>query len=207
MTRLAISVEGQTEEEFVNESLAAHLRGKGIYTTPVLIGRARRRVQGGGNVTVDGLAKEMRHLRHSHDAVTSLVDFYGFKGKSGKSPEVLVQAIRDQIGGSDERSVFPYVQVHEFEGLLFSDVTAFEGIFYDPPIAELRLIRSEFDTPEDINDSSETAPSKRIGQLIRGYRKTLHGPLLALEIGLDGMRRECPRFHAWLCRLESLAKV
>ena len=207
MTRLAISVEGQTEEEFVKESLAAHLQSRGIYVQPILIHRARRRVQGGGNVTVDGLAKEMRHLLLSHDAVTSLVDFHGFKGKGGKSPEVLVQAIRDRIGGSDERNVLPYVQVHEFEGLLFSDVTAFERIFSDPPTAELSSIRSAFETPEDINDSSETAPSKRIGKLIQGYRKTLHGPLLALEIGLDGMRRECPRFDAWLCRLESLGKA
>ena len=103
--------------------------------------------------------------------------------------------------------MLPYVQVHEFEGLLFSDVTVFERIFSDPPIAELSSIRSAFDTPEDINDSSETAPSKRIGKLIQGYQETLHGPLLALEIGLDGMRRECPRFEAWLCRLESLGKV
>ena len=207
MTRLAISVEGQTEEEFVKESLAAHLQSRGIYVQPVLIHRARRRVQGGGNVTVDALATEMRHLLHSHDAVTSLVDFYGFKGKGNKSPEILVQAIRDRMGATDERYVLPYVQVYEFEGLLFSDVTAFERVFSDPPIAKLSSIRSDFDTPEDINDSSETAPSKRIGRNIQGYQKAKDGPLLALEIGLDGIRRECPRFNAWLCRLESLGQV
>ena len=101
MTRLAISVEGETEEEFVKEALATHLQSRGIYATPVLLDRARRRVQGGGNVTIDRLASEMRHLRHSFDAVTSLVDFYGFRGKGARSPDGLVQAIHDCIGRFD----------------------------------------------------------------------------------------------------------
>ena len=204
VTRLAISVEGETEEEFVNQSLAVHLRDRGVYATPVLLGRARRRAQGGGNVTIQGLAREMQHLRTSFDAVTSLVDFYGFRGKRSMSPDDLIQAIRSGIGVSDDGSVFPYVQVHEFEGLLFSHVDAFESVFPDAPIADLTSVRLGFDTPEDINDSRETAPSKRIGRLIEGYRKRLHGPMLADHIGLERMRKKCPRFDRWLGRLESL---
>ena len=116
MARLAISVEGETEEEFVKEALATHLQSRGIYAIPVLLGRARRRAQSGGNVTIDLLAREMQHLRHSFDAVTSLVDFYGFRGKGTRSPDTLVEAIHDRIGRPDDGSVFPYVQVHEFEG-------------------------------------------------------------------------------------------
>ena len=204
MARLAISVEGETEEEFVKEALTIHLQSRGIYATPVLLGRARRRRQGGGNVTIDRLAREMQHLRNSFDAVTSLVDFYGFRGKGTRSPDVLVQAIHDRIGRFDDESVFPYVQVHEFEGLLFADVDAFQTVFQDAPVDDLRSIRSTFDTPEDINDNTMTAPSKRIGKLIRDYRKRLHGPLLAVEIGLERIRSECARFDAWLRRLESL---
>lgn len=204
VARLGISVEGETEEEFVKEALATHLQSRGIYATPVLLGRARRRAQSGGSVTIDRLAREMRHLRHSFDAVTSLVDFYGFQGKGTRSPDGLVQAIRDRIGRRDDESVFPYVQMHEFEGLLFSDVDAFQAVFRDAPVDDLRSIRSMFHTPEDINDNAMTAPSKRIGRLIRGYRKRLHGPMLAVEIGLGRMRRECVRFDAWLRRLESL---
>ena len=204
MTRLAISVEGQTEEEFVKRSLAAHLDGKGIYATPVLLGRARRRAQGGGNVTIGRLANELRHLRYSFDAVTSLVDFYGFRGKRSMSPDDLIRAIHDGTGRPDDGSVFPYVQVHEFEGLLFSHVDAFESVFGDAPIADLKSVRLGFDTPEDINDRRETAPSKRIAKLVADYRKRLHGPDLADLIGLERMRKECPRFAGWLRRLESL---
>ena len=206
MTRLAISVEGQTEEDFVKDLLAAHLQGRGVYVTPILIGRARGTGQGGGNVSIGLLAKEMRALRAGFDAVTSLVDFYGFRGKGTMSPDHLLRAIRESIGQFDERFVFPYVQMHEFEGLLFSDVDAFESVFPDPPVADLRSIRSEFDTPEDINDSSTTAPSRRIKGLIPSYRKRLDGPLLAFEVGLDGIRSECPRFDAWMRHLESLGE-
>ena len=207
MIRLAISVEGETEEEFVKEVLAGHLRSRGIDTTPVLIGRARGgAVHGGGHVTTDRLAREMRHLRHSFGAVTSLVDFYGFKDKDDRSPDALLRAIRGAVGQIDERFVFPHVQVHEFEGLLFSDVDVFQNEFGGRVVADLRAIRSGFETPEDINDSSKTAPSKRIQELIPTYRKTLHGPLLADDIGLDRIRSECPRFDAWLRRVESLGE-
>ena len=204
MIRLAVSVEGETEEEFVNELLAPHLRRGDVYPTPVLIGRARGRVRGGGNVTIERLAREMRHLSGSFDAVTSLVDFYGFRGKGRKLPDDLVRAIRNRLSQSDHRSVLPYVQLHEFEGLLFSNVEAFGRIIPDAPVTELKLIRSKFGTPEDINDHSEAAPSKRIETLIPRYRKTLHGPLLALEIGLETIRSECPRFDDWLGQFEAL---
>lgn len=206
MIRLAICVEGETEEDFVNESLATHLASRGVLATPVLVGQARPGRRGGGNVTIDRLVLDMRILRYSHDAVTSLVDFYGFGGKGTLSSDDLLQAIRDRLGESDERFVFPYVQVHEFEGLLFSDVDAFDGLVPRAPIEGLRAIRLEFETPEDINDSSTTAPSKRIQRLIPTYRKRLDGPGVAREIGLDGIRRECPRFDAWVGRLEGLGE-
>lgn len=187
-------------------SLAPHLQRSDVYATPVLIGRARHRGKGGGNVTVDRLAREMRHLRASFDAVTSLVDFYGFRNKGSRLPNELLEAIRNRIGQSDERSVLPYVQLHEFEGLLFSSVEAFGRILPDAPVAELKSIRSEFGTPEEINDRAEAAPSKRIETLIPHYRKTLHGPLVALEIGLATIRNECPHFDDWIRRLEALGK-
>lgn len=148
----------------------------------------------------------MRHLSKSFDAVTSLVDFYGFRDKGSKLQNELVEAIRNRISQVDERTVLPYIQLYEFEGLLFSDVEASAQILPDAPVAELKSIRSEFGTPEDINDHPDTAPSKRIEALIPRYRKTLHGPLVALEIGLGTMRRECPRFDTWLGAIEAFGE-
>ena len=207
MIRLAISVEGETEEEFVKGALGEHLRGKGVHPTGILLGRARRRARRGGNVTMAGLADDMRRLRHSFDAVTSLVDFCGFRDKGAKSADDLVQAILGRIGDVDPRFVFPYVQVHEFEGLLFASPDAFGRILPDAPVPELRSIRLAFKTPEDINDRSETAPSKRIAKLMPRYRKRLDGPKVASEIGIGTIRNECPRFGAWLSRLEALSET
>lgn len=95
--------------------------------------------------------------------------------------------------------------MHEFEGMLFSDCRRFAGGIGRPDLAAaLQGIRDQFASPEEVNDSPETAPSKRILQLIPGYEKPLLGTLAALEIGLPAIRRECPHFRGWLDRLASL---
>ena len=71
-------------------------------------------------------------------------------------------------------------------------------------IQELTAIRKEFPTPEDINDDPNTEPSKRIEQIFADYDKPTDGPLIAQEIGLAAIRAQCPRFNAWVARLESL---
>lgn len=209
MIRLAISVEGPTEEEFSNNVLAGHLRSHGIEPRPILLGRGRGRGDGGGNVNVGRLASEMAFLYRSFDAVTSLVDFYGFRDKHGTTVEELESLVRRKIVqtvGRNENRILPYVQMHEFEGLLFSDVNAFSSLPEAPPefVDLLGDIRAQFRTPEDINDNRDTAPSRRILGAIPRYRKRLHGPLVAMEIGLEAIRAECPRFNAWIVRLESL---
>ena len=100
----------------------------------------------------------------------------------------------------------PYVQRHEFEGLLFSDVEVFATQIDFPHdcVSALLTVREQFTTPEDINDHYETAPSKRLASVIPRYRKVLHGAVLAGKIGLDAIRAQCPRFDVWLTRLEAL---
>ena len=211
MIRLAVSVEGQTEEEFVKGVLKAHLLSRDIEADPILIGAGTD--GGGGNVTVKRLTSDMARLYHSHDVVTSLVDFYGFLKKGDRTVDALeahiLQTIGEQIGeGWDQNRVFPYVQRHEFEGLLFSNVNVFatQNDFPDDCVAALLAVREQFTIPEDINDSPQTAPSKRIAGVIPRYNKRLHGPILAEEIGLDTIRAECPRFNAWVTYLESLGE-
>ena len=203
MIRLAISVEGRTEEEFVNNVLADHLRDRDVEPVPIPLD---------GNVTVERLASDMAKLIWNFDRVASLVDFYGFRNKNTATREELEQQIRraveEKVNRSwDQSRLIPYVQQHEFEGLLFSDVDAFARIPDAPEdcIEELRRIRLLFPTPEDINDSSVTAPSKRIKKLIPRYDKVVHGSLIAGETGLENIRMECSRFNAWMTCIESLA--
>ena len=203
MIRLAISVEGRTEEEFVNNVLADHLRDRDVEPVPIPLD---------GHVTVERLASDMAKLIWNFDRVTSLVDFYGFRNKNTATREELEQqlrrAVEEKVNRSwDQSRLIPYVQQHEFEGLLFSDVDAFARIPDAPEdcIEELRRIRLLFPTPEDINDSSVTAPSKRIKKLIPRYDKVVHGSLIAGETGLENIRMECSRFNAWMTCIESLA--
>lgn len=208
--RLAISVEGQTEEEFVKDLLGEHLRSFGVDVTPVQMGSARNRWKG-GNVSESALIAEMRLLSHNFDAVTSLVDFYGFRGKRDRTADELVADLREGLRGElGPRArfdrVIPYVQLHEFEGLLFSRPDAFRSIpdATEESVAEFHSIRARFASPEDINDSASTAPSKRLRKALPRYRKTVDGPRVARRVGLTVIRQECARFNAWLERLEAL---
>lgn len=203
MTRVAISVEGRTEVAFVNRILAPELHRAGVYPQPIPLG---------GNVTVDRLASDMSNFVWSFDFVTSLVDFYGFRDKGSDTREDLETRIREAAIAKinrplDDSRIFPYVQRHEFEALLFSDASAFSilsGVENDV-VDDLLSIRSRFGTPEDINDSPDSAPSKRIQNLIPRYPKVAAGALLAERIGLEKIRAECPGFNAWMTRLGSLA--
>ena len=206
MIRLAIVVEGQTEEAFVNQVLLNHLLPVDVVPTPFLIGRR------GGNVTVNRLAVDMATSFWNFDYVTSLVDFYGFRDRGRGGPDALQIRISEAVDSLIKRNwnksrVFPYVQCHEFESLLFADVDAFSRLSKtsDMMLQELTRIRSQFPTPEDINDRRDSTPSKRIAGVIPRYNKGIDGLELAIAIGLDKMRAECPRFGAWLEHLESLA--
>ena len=206
MKRVAIVAEGDTEEEFVKQVLGPHLEARGVIT-------AAMKPSGlGGNISVDRLAPVMAKLSWNFDAVTSLVDFYGFKGKlSGESATDLEARIDSSVRRhnpqrTDTVPQFAYVQQHEFEALLFSAPAAFNVIPSLPPNAldALEQVAHQFATPEDINDDRNTAPSKRIVLAVPNFRKRLHGPVIAKEISLAAIRDACPRFHAWASQLESL---
>lgn len=71
--------------------------------------------------------------------------------------------------------------------------------------AALQSIRQAVQSPEEINDSPMTAPSKRLERIFgRGiYSKPEHGPIIAQEIGLDAIRSQCPQFDTWVRHLEN----
>jgi hypothetical protein len=228
MARLLVHVEGLTEEDFVNEVLREHLVSAGFDSVHArIIGNARlRRRRGGVRPWPEVRRDIINHLRQDSGCIaTTMVDFYGlpqqgtaaWPGRSGATgPHVeqkasrvenaLSQSIVSGMGPNfDPRRFVPFVVMHEFEGLLFSDCVAFSrGVGHPAVEPELSLIRNTFDTPEDINDSPLTAPSKRIEDIIPGYEKPLFGSLAALEIGLASIRSECPHFDGWLAQLEAL---
>lgn len=228
MARLLVHVEGQTEESFVNEVLRDHLVNQGYESVDArIMGNARlRRRRGGIRPWLSVKQDIIKHLRQDLGCfVTTMVDFYGMPQegqgawpgraaagrlavpqKASCVEKALRESIAAEIGGHFNAKRFtPFVVMHEFEGLLFSDCFAFGQAIGRPDLeSDFTQIRGEFETPEDINDSPVTAPSKRIEGLLPGYDKPFLGTLAALEIGLARIRTECPHFDSWLTHLESL---
>ena len=118
----------------------------------------------------------------------------------------LLNDVVKEMGSSfDRRRFVPYVAVHEFEGLLFSDCDGLSRSIYRPDLKDaLAAIRRQVESPEAINDSQETAPSKRPLALMPEYKKPIYGCLAAMRIGLDCIRRECSLFDQWLMALEAI---
>lgn len=227
MARLLIHVEGETEETFVNEALAPHLYGIGYQKVSArLLGNSRNRDRRGGIRSWNSVRADIiKHLKEDRECLaTTMVDYYALPkdgsrawpgrleagGKPFPEKAPLVQAalfadIRRELGDDfHARRFVPYVMMHEFEGLLFSDCQRFATGIGRPELAEeFQSIRDAFPSPEEINDSPITAPSKRVEALVTGYQKPLLGALAALEIGLENIRKACPHFRAWVEQLEN----
>lgn len=216
MIQIKITVEGQTEERFVKWLLAPYLKARGLNMQPVLmLNSLVRRSRGGwgnGNYQVfkAGIMPLLKaYPLHFH---TTLVDYYGLAQDWPRYAQALalptvyerVHALEAAFAADvNHPNLIPYIQVHEFEALLFSradlmdDYLETEGAFTQ--------MRAEFSqNPEFINNSRATAPSKRILSLRPSYKKTVDGLLLAQSMGIEAMRQACPHFNDWLTRLEGL---
>ena len=223
MKRLIIIGEGQTEQAFCKDVLQPHFVHKHIYIDNPTISKS-----GGGIVAWKHLMADInRFLKgESQCVVTLLIDFYGINDKhefpaweaakmipdKSKRMAHLESAMADEIGADYQHRFIPYIQVHEFEAVLFSDRKIFERCFTANEYQDYALLEAtfnEYDNPEDINDSPETAPSKRMEKIVRDYTtkpstKSFWGPMLAQEIGLQKIRSKCPRFNAWINKLENI---
>lgn len=220
MIRVHVICEGQTEEMFINELLQPALLDKGVWLVPALVGKPGHK---GGNLKFERLQADIKNrlLGEPTAYCTTFFDYYGLPSSfPGKSPQhstadittkssLLKKAMMDKltylIGEGAVRRFIPFVQMYEFEALLFSDPIAFAKSLNKKHLAqELSKILRQFNSPEHINDNPMSAPSKRIEALVTGYEKPLMGTLAALEIGLGEMRAKCQLFNSWVTTLENL---
>ncbi|HWR51446.1 MAG TPA: DUF4276 family protein [Bryobacteraceae bacterium] len=215
-------VEGQTEASFVESVLAAALWPNDIHLNAILLGVPGHK---GGHPSYDRVRKDiLLHLKQDRNVYCStMLDLYGLgKGFPGAPvppglPGItkatrIEQAVKADICSAvpdlrpDIRFV-PYIQVHEFEALLFSDPRLFAAAILQPRLERtFQAVRDGYATPEDINDGATTAPSKRVCEAFGSYRKVVHGATAATRIGVESMRRECPHFRSWIEQLSRLAQ-
>lgn len=206
---LIVVVEGQTEEEFVNESLRPWLNSHDIFDVRAIKIRTSRDAKG-GNVSYQKFKSDVtRLLKQEKDVfVTSLIDFFRLPSSfphydaarkmidSEKRVEFLENAIAMDI---DSERFLPYIQLHEFEALLFTSRLGFESLpnLQRRQFIEINEIMAAYPNPELINDNPETAPSKRLKKIYPGYNKVLHGNFVILENTFTALLEKCPRFRNW----------
>ena len=218
MKRIIIVCEGQTEQMFCERTLAPYMLGKGYIIQAPTIKHSR-----GGIVKWEILQKQIEtHLKSDPTAfVTTFIDYYGIYSKFGfpswEDSEKIVDknnrissleaGMKDGIDGAFHNRFVPYMQLHEFEGLLFNDINIIKDQIPQQDlvgVAELEKTFDDYSNPEMINNGATTAPSKRLSRIISGYNKIVYGDILAETIGLVRIRNKSPRFNAWITTLESL---
>ena len=219
MSRVLVFVEGQTELTFVRETVAPHLSQFGLATHSTMAGKPGS----GGVPPFSRLLGEIVALlrKDSNIICTTMFDFYGMPSNwpqrreaasvsSHQKKAVLVEngvaeAVYQEMGNSFNRRRFiPYVQMHEFEALLFSNPQILGETIQLRSAKKLHEIVERFENPELINDHPHSAPSKRLIQINAAYQKILHGNLAAKRIGLQQMREKCPHFNLWINKLEQI---
>lgn len=223
MKRIALSVEGQTEERFVKKILQPYFEPKEIYLEPKIL-VTKRVIDGpnykGGIIRLEKAKREIEILLKSthFSLVTSLYDLYGLHEtflptdpdfESITDPYKKINAIEEKLRKDINNHRFlPYIQPHEFECFLFIDGDITSNNFLNCNKEGVKQVINETlakfnNNPELINNSSLTAPSKRIINIYPQFEKTTDGLIICEKIGLQNIMDSCCHFKNWIKRLEN----
>jgi hypothetical protein len=220
--RLYVTVEGQTEREFADLTLMPHLAAYSIEVKTRVTLTNRKLGKRGGVLDFEkirgDLVRLMKQDQHPETRFTTMVDLYAlpaaFPGwaeaqKRTGPPErvaVLEAALQAELG---DRRFVPFIQLHEFEALLYCDLGQLQQRVTGSETGIAALKREVRDLePEEINEGATTAPSKRIIRHLPAYEriKVRVGASAAAAIGLPTLREKCPHFGQWVSKLERLAE-
>ncbi len=227
MKYINIIAEGKTEEVFVKDVLIKHFASIGKYISVRIIETGwdsrNNKPAKGGLLKYEWLKNDILKWIESDRGrtntwYTTFVDLYAFPvdDKSPYSQTVRgmqniyarIEALENAMGQSINHPTFiPYVQLHEFEALLLVEPDRLLTMYPEHQAAVKRLKGNiQGLNPEEINESPQTAPSKRIIQFLPEYegQKAQVGPMVAEDIGLHLLRERCPHFDAWITKLENL---
>jgi hypothetical protein len=215
MRELIIIAEGHTEFEFINKCISPYLNNFGILSVkPILISSSPGHKGGIRKGSYQKLKFDVhRYLKQMKDVlVTTLIDYYRLPPEFPGYTEAVKKTLctekalcLEQAMDSDinDKRFIPYIQMHEFEALLFTKLDGFRELpaIDRHQIAEIQKIIDDFENPEMIDDGNETAPSKRLIKIIPGYNKKTYGNSIAITNGFTIILDKCPRFRNWIEKL------
>lgn len=216
MKKVLVLVEGPTEERFVKDILYPHFLDLDFHIVPTIVNTKIVKSEGilykGGWVSYQKAKNDLIRLLRSADAVavTTMFDYYGlpsdFPEWSSDGDCYEKVRVAEEAFGADIASdkFIPYLQLHEFEALLFSSPENIADALGRRRLGDLTNVRNSFDSPEEINHGPTTHPSKRLITMFDNYKKPLYGSIIAQRTGLRTLRESCPHFNAWLEKLEAL---
>lgn len=218
MKRIILICEGPTEQAFAKTNLQIPFIGRNIHLQAPLIKASK-----GGIVKWQRLKEQVElHLKAEPNAyVSTFIDYYGMYEKhqfpgwenahtiidKNKRMDSLEQSMLQDINHKLQHRFIPYLQLHEFEGLLFNDINVIRSQV--PPddlidVSELEKTFSDYSNPELINNNKATSPSHRLKRIIKGYNKVVYGDIISEAIGLERIRAKSPRFNNWITQLEKI---
>lgn len=218
-----IVVEGQTEQTFVRDVLAPYMGHNGIYLHPSLIGKPGHK---GGDVRFERAKIDIiNFLKQRNDTyVSTMFDYFrinkdwpGLNDIRGKTltltveqkakivEDAMMKEIMNELPQCNpEKRFIPFIQMHEFEALLFSDAPILAERTGIDLISVQAILTEYSNNPEEINNDPVKAPSKQLETLNHNYRKIALGKEISEAIGIQNIRAKCRHFDNWLKRFGML---
>jgi len=223
MLKVYVIVEGHTERAIIQQVFAPYLADQGVLLFPRIVGKPGKK---GGDCRFERVLPEICNLilQENDTFVTTFFDYYALPNdwpereksrklnfylqKAEAIESGLKEAVLDQFDKFNPSRFIPYIQMHELEALLFADSKIMGdilnvdcGLFQD-------ILENHDGLCETINDSRETAPSKRIMSVAPFYKKgssvNAHGWRILKQIGVQKIREQCHHFNDWIQKLERL---
>ena len=219
--------EGQTELGFVEGVLKPYLLQKGFVAVKSVLVTTNRKLNARGGMLsylqskrdLELMSKTSVDGEYEKHILTTMFDLYALPGDFPSYEEAMklndryarVECLECAFASdvNNERFV-PYIQLHEFEALVFCGIDYLKYLYPDSEKGCKSLARAleNQPNPELINDNPNTAPSKRIIKAIEeesnthyNYNKPQTGRYITAQVGIDTLRSRCRHFDNWITRL------
>ncbi len=218
--------EGQSESAFVNYVLLPYMGEISAWriilnsiTLTTSQDRDAGRIYKGGLISYQKSLRDLRNCVSQGKPITTMFDFYRLPNDfPGYDESQKINSDYDRVMYLEKRLkedildknpevrsdyFIPYIQLHEFEALFFSDLQKMKSVYLSDRDQQA-IDKLHYDTmdilPEDVDGGDETAPSKRLMNAIR-YKKGQAVTIPLKKIGVDIMRNKCPHFNEWIQKI------
>ncbi|GHT29324.1 hypothetical protein AGMMS49574_05760 [Bacteroidia bacterium] len=230
MSQIILNVlcEGPTEDRFANHVLKSYLKDFNIVVKTTILFTSKKKNIRGGMLSYKQAKNDLELLIKQHSKktyethyYTTMFDLYALPDNfpnykvANKIADCYkkVEKLEEEFAKDINSAKFiPYIQLHEFEALVFCGL---EHLLVDYPdmtkqVENLKkIVASYSNNTEKINNNPATAPSKRIikeFEKFHHYDKPKSGEFVTDKVGIEALKDKCPHFKEWIEKLEKLSE-